>query len=192
MLWRSTKSNMAMPNFRLSIVKTMGNRNWSNDYLLNISGFVEGSDVANALVTFERNLYLDLVTIAYYRLSTMQVGDRTFRHVNIGLPGLNIHGGADYLPLFNCVRVDLSTADHDPARKYFRIPIIEGNQANGQLTGAYRTFLQGKVDQFLVNSVALDNIVTSKGYVVTGASVHGLVQERQLNRRRRKKAAMPQ
>lgn len=178
---------MALPNYRLSIYKRLGNEAWSNDWLLNTIDIDAADSVAVALVEFEERMHSEEVQFEYYRVSSTAVGDRVFRHVPINQPGYVPLSAGNNLPLFNTMRVDLQTIDSDPCRKYFRTPVIEGNQENGKFTDAAMTYFTQVITTYLLNTIALDNIVSNKGNVVTTASVYPYVQMRQLARRRKKK-----
>lgn len=180
---------MPLPTHRLEIRKSWGNRSWSNDWLLYVADMAEGELVANALVNFERQMHANVVSFDFYVLSTAPKDGRVFRHKAINLLGVNNAGTEQFLPMYCTMRVDLPTVDGDPARKYFRLPLLETQQSNGRLNSTDIATYQGIVNTHLVNSIALDNIVTPKGRVVGGATVHFEVQMRQLRRRRRKKAA---
>lgn len=178
---------MPLPTHRLEIRQKFSNWRWSNDYLLYVADFAEGEAVANALVEFHRRMSFTLTTFEFYVLSTYAKDGRVFRHKAVNATGYASLGTAQLLPLFNTVRVDLNTLDGDPARKYLRAIATEGDQDTGVWVAASVSSWQSVINTYLVNSVALDNIVTPKGRVVTGATVHNVVQERQLRRRRKKK-----
>jgi len=178
---------MPLPSHRVSIYKQMGSEEWSNDWLLNVTSMDDANDVGDALLEFERHMHSTIITFTYMRISTTAVGDRTFRHIPINQQGLINMEGAETLPLFNTLRVDLSTLDSDPARKYFRCPLSEGMQDGGNLLSTTITNFNGNITSYLANTIALDNIVTTKGNTVSGATVYPYVQMRQLERRRKKK-----
>ena len=178
---------MALPTHRVEIFKSLGAGRWSNSYLLNVASMDEGEAVTLALVNFERHMHLDNVRFDYWRCSTMTVGDRVFRHEAINLNGIAAKGSAEMMPLFCTLRIDFATMDSDPGRKFYRLPVTEATAVDGIFGAAFLAAVQGTIDTHLVNSIALDNIVTSKGNVITGATPYGQIQERQLRRRKRPK-----
>lgn len=178
---------MALPTHRLSVFKKYLEERWSNDWLLNVASMAEGITVTDAIVNFERYLHSSSVTFEYYLLSTMTEGDRVFKHQALNLTGNGAVIANDALPLFNTVRLDLSTMNSDPCRKYFRMPVVESHIENGKFTPAALTAWNGIVVTHLSNSVALDNIVSGKGNVITGGTINPYVQMRQLHRRKRPK-----
>jgi hypothetical protein len=178
---------MALPKYRLSIVKGIQSEEWSNDWLLNVPDMNAAADVAEALIDFEQHMHTSNVQFRYYRISTLTKGDRVFRHVGLNSNGLILAPSDEELPLFNCIRIDLTTLDSDPARKYFRMPVLESMQSGGELLPSTISNLNGNITSYLLNTIALDNIVTSKGNTVSGATVFPRVQMRQLTRRRKKK-----
>lgn len=178
---------MALPTHRVSIFKRVGNEQWSNDWLLNVTDMDAAEATAEVLVEFERRMHHMHVFFEYFRVSTMTKGDRLFRHIAINENGYMDNTNKSFLPLFNTVRIDLSTLDSDPCRKYFRSPVAEDWQIDGQLQQQLLTDLDGLITQYFRNTIAIDNVVSNKGNVVGGATVYPFVQMRQLARRRKKK-----
>lgn len=176
---------MAVPLWRIEIVKQLGSEQWSNDYLTDNETIDDAQDLAAVLQTFERNIHMEIVQFPYIRVSSYVAGDRTFRHFDTNLGGLQTV--AEYLPLFNTVRMNMSTSDSDPGRKYYRIPVPETQQSNGTLASGYVTSLNGLIGTYLVTPLALEQLVTPKGNRITSAAMYPNVQMRQLHRRRKKK-----
>lgn len=176
---------MPEPLWRIETVKQLGSETWSNDWLTDDATMEDAQDLAALIQTFERNIHMSVVQFTYIRVSSYIPGDRTFRNLQTNVPGLN--DTLDYLPLFNTVRLSLSTSASDPGRKYFRCPIPEIQQANGVLVPSYITFLNTQVLNFLVGPAVLEHLVTPKGNRITSATIFPNVQMRQLHRRRKKK-----
>lgn len=172
---------------RVEIRKNLGANNWSNDYLIEAVDMDDAVAIGNALVTMERHMHYDNILIVFMRVSQNNPLTRVFRHISINQYGLQALGGADYLPLFNTVRVDFTTADSDPARKYYRMPVAEGWQTNGVMSSGQQTALQALMTTYFLGSVAGDNLYTPKGNQVTGVTVFPNIQMRQLHRRHKKK-----
>jgi hypothetical protein len=176
---------MALPTWRIQIQKSIVAESWSNDYLTDDLTIEDAQDLANELITWERNIHSGLVIFEYVRISSYIPGDRTFRHLAINLPGLTQI--QEHLPLFNTMRVDLGTANSDPARKYYRLPVSELTQQNGAFNTQFLADRAANIQTYLVTPLVLGHIVTTKGNSVVSATVHRYVQMRQLTRRRRKK-----
>lgn len=174
-------------NYRLEIHKHFIETKWCNTWLIGALDMDDGEAIANAIVNFERKIHKDVVTFDYFLLSTILVADRVFRHRAINLQGLASSDAEVWLPLFNTVRVDFNTMDSDPCRKYFRTPISESNQADGELTTAYQAVIQAEVNSTFFTTIAGDNLFSPAGNVVISGTVHKRIQERQLRRRRKKK-----
>jgi hypothetical protein len=183
------QTTMALPNFRVSIVKSLNNEVWSNDYLLNVADIGAAESKALDIKEFERQMHYSTVHFDYMRISTTSVGDRIFRHTVLNSFGIIDATGNDFLPLYCCMRLDLKTADSDPARKYYRLPVTEGHQSAGIFTSAALTAFTTKVTTYFIATSAYLGIVTSKGHAVIDASISDKVQMRQLSRRRRHVAA---
>lgn len=174
---------------RVEIRKRLGLADWSNDWLIEAVDMDDAVATATALIEFERRCHFNVVLFEYARVSQNNPLTRVFRHVPINLTGYQDATGGDQLPLFNTVRIDLQTADSDPGRKYFRLPVMEGWQTNGALNGAQVSAINALITTYLIGSVAGDNIYTPKGHQVTGAQVYPFIQMRQMHRRHKKKAA---
>lgn len=174
---------------RVEIRKNLGAANWSNDYLIQATDMDDAVATANALVTMERHLHYDNILFVFVRVSQNNPLTRVFRHIGLNVYGLQSLGGAEYLPLFCTVRVDFTTDNSDPSRKYYRMPVMEAWQSNGVISGTQVTALNALLTTYFLGSVAGDNIYTPKGNLVTGAAVYPNVQMRQQHRRHKKKPA---
>lgn len=172
---------------RISIHKAWGLYKWNNDWLVDAVSMAEAEGYGDILTTFERRMHFDVVLIRGFTVATLAPNDRKFRNKAVNLYGINGATGLQFLPPWNCLRVDLSTQDSDPGRKYYRSPIPETWQIDGNLVSTVITSLQADINTYLVNTVVLDNIFTPKGNVVTGATVYPRVAMRQMDRRRKKK-----
>lgn len=180
---------MGLPQWRIQIVKSLAGEQWSNDYLTDLATLTEAHDLAIQLTTFEENIHGTVVHFDYYRVSSFTPFDRVFEHLPINSYGLASVG--DYLPLFNTLRVDLATSASDPARKYYRLPVGEGQQALGFFLSDIMTTWASAIFTYLTDEGVLENIVTNVGHKVIGASCHNAVQMRQLHRHRRPRVTPP-
>lgn len=172
-------------NFRIQIAKTLPEYHWSNEYLCTEETVEDAQDVANELLTFERHIHMAAVQFAYIRVSTTLVGDRFFRHLAVNLPGLGFT--VEYLPLYCTARMDMPTADSDPCRKYYRLPVAESDQQNGIMAAARVTDLNNLIATYLVTPGVLAHIFTPRGNPVISASFSNIVQMRQQHRHKKKK-----
>lgn len=182
---------MPLPNYRIQIVKSIGAQQWSNDYLVVATDLITAEGYGVTLMAMERGLHGNIVNFDYIRTSTTLKGDRSFNHNPINLLGQQDFGAGEYLPLFNTVRVDFGTGSADPARKYYRCPILESWQANGVLTPGTVAMLTTQAQTILPGGSNPIPLVTTKGNLVVNASVHAQVQMRQLTRRGKKKVVVP-
>lgn len=180
---------MALPNWRIQIQKRLGAETWQNDYLTDDSTIEDAQDLSALILTFEQNVHGVNVVFEFIRISTTIKGDRRFRHLTINEPGLQPN--TPYLPLYNTLRLDLGTAESDPARKFYRAPVREDQQENGIILASTLGFLNGYAQDLLVATDVVDHLVTTKGNRVTSALFYDRVQMRQLHRRRRKKVTPP-
>jgi hypothetical protein len=176
---------MGLPLFRIEIQKSTPSETWSNDYLTDDLTMNDAQDLASVLLTWERQIHQVLVNFDYIRISSYVKGDRTFRHLTLNEAGLL--GVDDHLPLYCTLRMDMQTQDSDPCRKYYRMPVKEVDQQNGKFLAAPFVFFNQWIDTYLVNTMALEHIVSNKGNKVISANLFPYVQMRQLHRRRKAK-----
>lgn len=178
---------MALPTHRIEIHKHVGAEKWVNTYLVNAATMDAAEGFAAGLISFERSLHLSAVVFDYARTSTTIVGDRTFDHIVVNLPGLGDPGTSVVLPLFNTLRLDLQVNDADPARKYYRGCLTAAQlESNFTIIDSAVTYFQGVIDAH-AGRPSLQGVVTPKGNIVLNQVVADKVQERQLHRRRKKK-----
>ena len=180
---------MAAPRWRIEIHKRYNAEKWANDYLTDDLTIEDAQDLANELLSWEKNVHQTTVLFEYILISTYAKEDRVFRHLTINQFGLV--GAVDSLPLYCTLRLDLPTADSDPCRKYYRAPVAESQQANGFLMVDYLNAINTGANNQLVVSDVVSHIVSNKGNKVIGATFHNTVQMRQLHRRRKKKQPTP-
>ena len=86
---------MGVPTHRIEVRKSKGGHQWSNDYLVECPTMADAVTMAVGAVNFEKSFHQAAVNFDYYRVSTVAVGDRTFRHVPLNVPGLAGAGGTD-------------------------------------------------------------------------------------------------
>jgi len=178
---------MGIPTHRIEIRKTWQGHDWSNDYLVESPDMDAAAAFAIDTVEFERDLHFNMITFVYVRTSTIEKFDRIFRHIDLNLPGTASTDTTNTLPLFNVVRMDLRTADSDPCRKYFRLPIPESQQDNGVLAPAYIAGFTAILSAWISTFDEVTKVVSGRGNNVIGGSVYPLVQMRQLHRHKKKK-----
>jgi hypothetical protein len=178
---------MGVPTHRIEIRKLYEGQSYSNDYNVECPSMDDAEAMALALVEFERIFHLNNVVFVYYRVSSAAVGDRIFRHQPINSIGLRIRSGSSQLPLFNTARLDMTTEDSDPCRKYYRCPLEETDQDDGHLSAGFWTAIT--TAWYAMNGAfpTGSKIVSGKGNNVVGASGFPDVQMRQLRRHRKKK-----
>lgn len=176
---------MPNPHWRIETRKQFIANQWGNDYLTTAATIEDATDVANALVEFERGVHSTSIEFLFVRISSVTVGDRLHRDIPLNEPGLRDTAGSDALPLFNCIRFDFQTDLYDPGRKYFRAPVVESDQSAGVLLPATITYMNAQAAAHLTPEV-LAELVTPQGHQIIAANVNTYVAMRQLHRRRRK------
>lgn len=176
---------MGVPTHRVEIHKHQGARHWSNDYMVESPTMDDAESACNLFIDFEILLHYDNVVFDNARISTMNVGDRVFRHVAINAPGNATSSGIQFLPLFNTLRLDMATVDSDPCRKYYRLPIPESQQDGGVISSALTSGIGPAFAAVLAALPDGTSIVSRIGHIVINGSPFSEVQMRQLHRHRR-------
>lgn len=183
---------MAPPTHRVEIVKAIGTEEWANDYMCNVADLDAAVAFGNALVTAEKAFHYNNVSFLRLRAATVAVNDRRFRVVTLTGTGSRAATAATQLPLFNTARVDITTTDSDPLRKYYRLPLEEAEVTNAVIEGTTRTLIDNQLAAALANPAVAGRWVSGKGNVAVQAFTQGRVAMRQLKRRRKKKETTAQ
>lgn len=143
---------------------------------------------SGAFATYERAIHATNVLVDYMRISSAVEGDNEYVTVPVNGNGARFIAGGQ-LPLWNIVRVDFTHAAFGaPGRKYYRLPLAEGDTEDGLITGALATAIDTPLGA-LVTALGTFTVVLSDGTgePVTGWSISNRVQMRKLTRSRRKK-----
>jgi hypothetical protein len=177
---------------KVQVFKHLGTTKWSNTYLLAAPDMDTAvAATTDAIIPGEKAFHRDIVTFDSARVSTYAEGDDEFVTIPINDTGDVATSGAQYLPLFNCTRVDISTSTGGrPSRKYYRIPVMEGDQQDGVFVSGYQSAINGFVQDILDGiSTAGCTWVDPDSQALDTPSCVGAVQMRQLHRRRRRTPA---
>jgi hypothetical protein len=89
-----------------------------------------------------------------------------------------------YLPLFNVMRVDLSPAMGRPSRKFYRIPVPESAQDNGQFVAGWTSGINGN---FIPQLLAVNGLCDESGNDIVTIGMSPTVGMRQLRRGSRRR-----
>jgi hypothetical protein len=177
-----------MALFTVQVFKHLGATKWTNVYHLDAVDLASAVAATDHIKALEQAIHYNVVNIDYARVSTFAEGDNVFETVPINATGGRDLAGVDYLPLFNTMRVDISVdGGGRPSRKYYRIPIPESFNSNGNLDSAQVSFLEGAV-QTAITDLAADAtpLVDPDGQEWNIATGFHQVQMRQLHRKRRR------
>lgn len=181
-----------MSIFRVQQFKRLdaNDREWSNTYLIEADDLAAAVDAAAPLIGREQNVHADNVTILRQRISDTLPDTDVFTIVTAGVPG-QAYVAADFqqLPLYNTVRVDIDVSGGGrPSRKYFRAPVGEQWNINGNLDTSVLTLFNDEVNGMIADvSASGGMLVDPDGQAWQTAHCQLAVQMRQLHRKRRKK-----
>lgn len=162
-------------------------REWTNVYHVEAPNLAAAVTAAAPIPVAEISVHQSVVNVSRMRISTSVEFDSIYEIVPID--SLGAGAGSDFLPLFNCVRVDVHTASPGrPDRKYYRPPIEEGGQTNFVLTTATQNAFQSMVNNLISTmNTSSPVLVSNQGDAWVSATCIAPVQMRQLHRKRRKK-----
>jgi len=149
-----------MSQFRVQSFKQVigSDREFSNTYLVEAPDLDTVAAVLSDVGNQESHVFLDNVQVTRIRASDTTPDTDVFTIVTLNVTGdRGTAADGDWLPLFNCFRVDCDVAGGGrPSRKYYRGPLLEADQQAG----------------FLDTGV-IDNIDTQVGQLITIFSTGG-------------------
>lgn len=168
----------APPYWQIDIQKKLGTEYWTNVYHVARSNQAAAAAAADFWVGIERSIHSEDVQFVSYRVAPFP-GPSEGTIYPIGLFGSR--PTADSLPLFNVLRVDFPAPTGRPSRKYYRLPVREGDQANGSFTSAAMTDF---INQFVATFEDPDSagLIDVDGQLLTSATPMITVGMRQLRR----------
>jgi hypothetical protein len=172
-----------MPIYEVSIRKTRADNElfaWSNVYHVTAATLGDAVTLADTLSDLEVSIHNSAARI--HSAHIVEVGTPINAvTVPIDLVGAHSETG-DTLPYFVAVRVDFVPQFGRAGRKFYHLPVTEGDQANGQLSGAMGSFLQSAFDAIAADfSGWLTNPTGDRLY--TQAVVQGLLTQHQFKRK---------
>lgn len=176
-----------MALFIIQIFKQLGNEKWSNRYIINSPALANAVTATATITLRERNFHATNVQFTHARVSTLASGDEVFQTVPLNAVGaMTIDGGQ--LPLWNCVRVDINVGGGRPSRKFYRCPIDEGRTENGVVSGTFVSAITADINALIDEVQTLDSSALTDPDTQDwlDATVHGLLVNRKLHRRRRR------
>lgn len=183
-----------MPRWQIDIEKRLGQEFWTNVWNVDAGNLQEAIGAAQDIILMEQAIHTSYVTFTKARVRTPVQGDFIFETIPINELGTIDPLGDSYLPLFNCVRVDFGVSASKPSRKYFRLPLLESQQTNGLLVGAFRLQVEQQIAQRLIAlQTAGTPLVDVDAQPLNGANVAIDVAMRQLRRgsKRKEKPVIP-
>lgn len=169
--------------WQVDVQKRLGTEYWTNVYHVNKGSQADAQAWAGYIIILERQFHLTTVEFVSYRVAPYPgPSEGTITPVNL----FGQAAAGDALPLFNVLRVDFPVATGRPSRKYYRLPLREGDQANGLLLPASRDGYQQTFDD-----VIFDPNYTGwcdvDGQPILAARVNTAVGMRQLRRGSKRK-----
>lgn len=177
-----------MALWQVDVEKVLGGEYWTNRYIVADTGPADPVTLAGFLIAGERSFHQSSVLFTKARVATYPESDGEYTIIPINLSGL-LTTPNQRMPLFNVFRVDLRLATGRPSRKYYRCPVMEDDQIDGNVLSAKIASLNG-----LVNDMILDcagSLVDPQGQVITSASCAAVVGMRQLRRGSKRTPILP-
>lgn len=156
---------------------------WENVYMINEVNALEALDVLNAIMAFEAAVHTDTVGFIGNRATNIVnkndsrsvVGALTYGDRSVATLG-------QVLPLWNCMRVVISSEGGRPEQKYLRLPLYEANSEGFNISGELVTYVQ---DNYVVPLLAMAQYVGPSGEAHSEGQAIQRMQMRQLGWHRR-------
>ncbi len=169
--------------FQVDIQKTMANEYWTNVYHCNSPDQAAAVVFAQDIVEVERDIHG--VGVAFTSMRVRPFPGPSEGSI-IALGGTGERAGGLWLPLFNVCRVDFPVAIGRPSRKYYRLPITEGEVEYNSFTPAFVAAIQLALDNWFL-APGPDPLCDVDGQPLTRAVVMSTVGMRQLRRGSKRK-----
>ncbi len=170
-----------MPRYNVSIVKQWGTETWSNRYAVFAANLAAAITVGHSIVAIEKNTHSNVASFVAMMVA-LDIPFSTERTV-VGLTGTGAGvPGSDLLPLELTVHVRFHTGSGKPSHKFLRLPLEESLQSGGLLSAPFRAGVLTSYAQPLLDLAEYKDV---DGQDFTSATIHPLVRNRQLDRRRR-------
>jgi hypothetical protein len=173
----------APPFWQVDVQKQLGTEYWTNVYHVARSNQASARLFAEKVIALEREFHHNLTVFTSYRVTPFP-GPAEGTVVPVGLFGIG--GAGPYLPLFCCLRADFPAPTGRPSRKYWRLPIEEVAQVNGQIEPTFVSAWQGVVDAFFASPDSA-GMIDIDGQLLTSGRILPAVAMRQLRRGSRRR-----
>lgn len=165
--------------FQIDVEKVLDNEYWTNRYLVDSASINDARIAGNAIVAAEQAITKSYVHFTKFRVSDFTPGNDNFIIVPIDEPGGLTGASTDYLPLFNVVRVDFQAPLGRPSRKYLKLPLVEGEVSNQQVSSG---LIAGVESDYISALLAVDDFCDPDGQHFVTGTVNQAVAMRQLRR----------
>lgn len=172
-----------MPIYQIDTQKQLGTEYWTNVWHVLAEGVAGARISAEVIMDAElANSHADVKGVSYrVALYPLAGGQGTI------VPFTQVGGQVayDYLPLFNVVRIDWSTGEGRPSRKYMKFPTGTSWVTNGNLDASMVLAFQNNIANYLLAEVP--ELCNIHGENLTIAQVFTPVAMRQLRRGSKRK-----
>jgi hypothetical protein len=179
---------MAIPagHWVIDIEKLLGGEYWTNRYIVAAASLADATDHGQSLTNRERGFHHSSVLFTRFRASDGIKLSDVYQVVNINAFG-DQGATAATLPLFNVMRVDFNVVGGGrPSRKYYRLPISEDMQDNGNFTANHLANMQPHITGILTGVPEYRDV---DGQVFINGTIYPKVGMRQLRRGSKRKTA---
>jgi hypothetical protein len=173
----------APPFWQVDVQKRLGTEYWTNVYHCARSNQESAKLFAEGVIALERILHQNIVAFISYRVAPFP-GPSEGTIVPIGLFGTG--GTNTYLPLFNVLRVDFPAPTGRPSRKFYRLPLAENAQIDGNIEPTLVAAYQVHVDNYFASPDSA-GMIDVDGQLLVSGRVMPPVGMRQLRRGSRRR-----
>ena len=170
-----------MPVFQVDIQQTFAAIYTSNVYHIEASDIAQAATRGLAVAQVHRALLPTVFTIDAIRVSSLPADDGIFSSTPVNMPGLR-STGTQVLPQWNRFMINFNVGYTFLNRKFF-LGVLEGDQVDGVVVDATRTFIQ---DNYIAPLISLGYVCSKDGTLYIFGAVSPYVAMRQLRRRKRR------
>lgn len=176
-----------MPVFTVQIFKLYDlATTWTNRYFVRADNLEDAHASGLLIKEAERDFHKDDVRFTQVRTSDLVVGNDQF--ISSLLTDMGTAGSAaGFIPFWNCALTSLSAAGGGrPSRKYYRLPLVESEINNGQMTTAVTALIDNALSALISDlTTAGTPLVDPDDQLLGSPATSTFIRLRQMDRRRR-------
>lgn len=167
--------------YQIDIEKGNETERWTNVYHVQTSSFINAHTSGDLIVAQEKRLHTQHIQFLQMRIRPYPSAGQ--QGTVYQLSGVGDRSAGEFIPLFNVGRVTFTVEQGRPSRKYYRLPVGEGEQQYGTFLTSFVTTINAILVDFL-NIAGLCDESGNEFLAVTLVPTVGMRQLRRGSKRR--------